>query len=317
MIGTQGKKSDRIGIMKKLCLLDGSGMFYRYLYCPGRQLSVPCANCNTDCIGDNCFYCNGTGREPTKAVWHCTSFILKLMKEYQNEGLVVFFDGPRKLLKRKKLYPEYKKGRGNHPEGYKPQLRRIKQIISALGICLINCREFEADDYIATVALRYVTTKREVVIVTRDKDMLQLCINDNIFCYDPITNKYAAKLTAGKRYGIATTQLLDYFILIGDSADNVPGVSGVGEKTAAKLLNRYRDIADVIVAATMGHLPKKLAASICKASANGWLKTSRELLTLDMQVPVEISRKDMLTPEIDMKLIRPILRRLQFQESKL
>lgn len=312
MVGIQARKHQKVGIMKKLCLLDGSGMFYRYLYCPGRQLSVPCA----DCIGDNCFWCNGTGRELTKAVWHCTSFILKLMKEYPNEGLVVFFDGPRKLLRRKELYSDYKKGRGEHPEGYKSQLRRIKQIIRALGVCLINCREYEADDYIATVAVKYAT-KREVIIVTRDKDMLQLCVNDNIFCYDPLSNKYAAKLTAGKRYGIATTQLLDYFILIGDSADNVPGIPGVGEKTAAKLLNRYKDVADVIVAATMGHLPKKLAASICRASANGWLRTARKLLTLDTQVPIEISRKDMLTPVIDMKLIRPILRRLQFQESKL
>lgn len=295
----------------QLYLLDGSNIFYRCYHAPFRNLSVPCPK---ECGGaEDCSRCEGTGHEPTKATWLFTRQLLQIIRDKKPKYLAVLFDGDRSALERRKLYPAYKANRGDKPGGVRPQMKRIKQIVEALGIHLIQCDGYEADDAIATLAVRYASPECEVVILSRDKDLGQLCTNPDIFCFDPLTAEWRAKKTAGKKFGVRTSQLIDFFVLTGDASDNIPGVGGFGGKTAAKYLQRYKNIEDMVIAATMGHLPQRLAEKLVKAHASGWVRTSRRLIRLDTQVALDISPSDLVVPKLRLKNAGPIFRVLRFE----
>lgn len=295
---------------EQVYLLDGSNIFYRCFFAPFRNLSVTC-NCGAS---PDCIRCEGTGEEPTKATWLFVRQLLKILRDKKPKYMAVVFDGDRAALRRREVYPEYKANRKDKPEGVRPQLKRIKQIVKTLGLTVVQCKGYEADDAIATLAVQFAQPGREVVILSRDKDLGQLCLNPDIFCFDPLTAEWRARKTAGKRYGIKTRQLVDFFVLTGDSSDNVPGVGGIGEKTAGKLLQRYKNIEEMIIAATMGHLPPAIARSIVKANDSGWIKTSRRLIRLDTQVGLSFTPSDLIVPPLGLKKVRPLFRLLNFRE---
>lgn len=316
-----------------MMLIDGNSSFHQYLHAPFRNLSVVCGDC--DGLGlvkvlhtgvtiparvqtASCKTCGGTGREITKAVYLFTRMILDVIKTKRPKYLAVVFDGPRHLLHRRKIDINYKANRdkAGEPPRYdvEPQLNRIKQILAALGITTIQCRGYESDDCIATLAVKYATLAREVVIVSRDKDFSVLCHNDYIFVYDPIKRTWLARKTAGAKFGVKTERLADYFALVGDTADNIPGVRGWGPKTAARHLKRYKGIEALLYGAEMRVLGKP-GVSLLAAYRSGVLAQTQALLRLVTDVPGLPGRNGLRCPDIDLKRAEPLFRLLNFRKG--
>jgi DNA polymerase I len=312
--------------MEQMWLLDGTNIFYQYYHSPFRELSAACNACcgigyvfhslykeSKSDLRMTCDRCYGSGREPTKATWLFTRNMLAIIRKNAPKYLCVVFDGNRADLHRRKLHPEYKANRGldcERPKDIEPQLKRIKQILELLQIPTIECTGYEADDAIATLANKHASGNREVVVVSRDKDLKLLLTNPNIFCFNPITKQYSSLATAGKQFGVRTDQLFDYFTLVGDKVDNIPGVSGCGPKTAVKLLKKYNTFKQIKQAAAWGHLGN--VGKVLIASAKQ-CELTRQLLTLDTKVSGLPELKALKCPELDLSGVAPLFKQLEFK----
>lgn len=173
----------------------------------------------------------------THAVVGFVNMIRRLIKDYSPRYLVVTFDS-RGPVFRHEIYSDYKANRPPMPEDLAEQIPYIKEFVKASGIPLLEEQDVEADDIIATVAEKFAGDTCEVTIVSGDKDLLQL-VGDHVVMLDPMKNKVMNVAEVEEKYGVRVDQLLDTFSLIGDSSDNVPGVPGVGPKTAQKLMVEF------------------------------------------------------------------------------
>ena len=295
---------------KQFWMLDGTNIFYRYFFAPFRNLSVPCILCQGE---PGCIRCEGTGREQTKATWQFTRYVINLIREKKPDYFAIAFDGRRENLLRTKLYPDYKGNRKKErPEGVTPQLRRIKEILRALQIPVIVGKEHEADDILASLANTYSNSRLEAIVVSRDKDLAHLCVNENIFIFDHIKETYTNKKNVPLRFGVEAAQLLDYFALLGDAGDNIGGVDGFGPKTASRLLGKCFNLNGIENSTA---LSKKLRENLILARESGTLALSRKLLTLETNIPVP-GIVDLVTPTIDLSRARSIFRLLNFKEME-
>lgn len=306
---------------KALFLIDGSNLFYRNYFAPFRPLNAPCETCGASgeivtSIGlgninrhERCLTCNGSGFEPTKATWLFAKQLWALGRRYNPAYMAVAFDG-EKGLHRKKLYPEYKAGRKAKPADMKPQLKRVKQILNALGIYVTECAGYEADDAIATLAARW---PNPVYIVSGDKDLRQLCNRRNVAVIEPTSGHAVNWQNAGERWGIQTSQIHEFLTLTGDTTDNVPGVKGYGDKTAARLLKRYGKIKHILTAARAGQLTPALARELLAAYESKALRMAYDLIRLSDKVPGLPAniRQLAFAPEIEKAL--PIFEVLKFK----
>ncbi len=210
----------------RLLLIDGHALAYRTYYA-------------LTGAGDPARWSTKAG-EPTAGTYGFTSVLLRMLEQDAPEYLAVSFDTGRTF--RDEVYPEYKATRAKMPEDLAPQLNRIREVVSTFGIPVLEREGFEADDVLGTVARRAAQEGLDVVILTGDRDLLQLAD-------EHITIRLAGqKLSEAPDYGpaevrgklgISPAQLVDYKALVGDFSDNIPGVSGVGEKTAVSLLEKY------------------------------------------------------------------------------
>jgi len=206
--------------MKKICLIDGSGYIFRAFY--GLP---PMTNPNG---------------VPVNAVYGFTNMFVKLMQEINAEYNLVLFDAKRKNY-RNDIYPEYKANRSDAPEDLVPQFPLIRDAVNALNVPQLEMEGYEADDLIATIAKEGKEKGFEVIIVSADKDLMQL-VSDNVKLFDPMKNKYMGEEEVEAKFGVKPNKVIDVQALSGDSVDNVPGVPGIGPKTAAQLINEYGDL---------------------------------------------------------------------------
>lgn len=174
------------------------------------------------------------------AVYGFTSMLLKLLAEYQEHYVAVIFDSGVKSF-RNDIYPEYKANRPPAPEDLKHQFQLIREVTSALNLPTIEKPGYEADDIIATFANMASNSEEKVIIVSSDKDLMQL-IGHNVEMLDPIKSRPITAETVREKYGVMPNKLLEVFSLIGDSSDNIPGVKGIGPKTASDLINQYDNL---------------------------------------------------------------------------
>ncbi|MFV9874950.1 MAG: DNA polymerase I [Rickettsiales endosymbiont of Dermacentor nuttalli] len=181
--------------------------------------------------------------EAVGAVYGFTSMMLKLLAEHQEHYVAVVFDSGIKSF-RNDIYPEYKANRPPTPEDLKHQFKLIREVTSALNLPTIEKPGYEADDIIATFANMASNSNEKVIIVSSDKDLMQL-IGQNIEMLDPIKSKPITAETVKKKYGVMPNKLLEVFSLIGDSSDNIPGVKGIGPKTASELINQYNNLEEL------------------------------------------------------------------------
>jgi DNA polymerase-1 len=227
---------------------------------------------------------------PTHAVLGFVNMVKRLIREKNPKYLIIAFDS-RGPVFRNRLYDQYKANRPSMPDDLSVQIPYIKQFVAASNIAMLEEQDVEADDIIASVAKKFTALGQRIVIVSGDKDLLQL-ISDDVVMWDPMKDKVMDQEAVKKKYGVPSGQLLDLFALIGDSSDNVPGVPGVGPKTAEKLIGDFVNL-DGLYAHVDELKKSKLKENILAYRDQAYL--SRELINL---------KSDVAIPELESYLLR-------------
>lgn len=222
--------------------------------------------------------------------------LFKIIRDEDPNYLVVAFDAKEKTFRHER-YPEYKATREKMPFEMRPQIQWIKDILAAMNIPMIEIPGYEADDIIGTLAKYAEKEGIDTYMVSGDKDFMQL-VNDHVFLYAPATGKrpltiYNAEAVKEK-WGVAPENIIDLLGLMGDSSDNIPGVKGVGEKTAVKYLKKFGSLDNLLN--SLDDIQSEKARNTLIEDAD-MARLSRELATIDTAVPMTIKLSDMDTKE--------------------
>ena len=209
---------------KKICLIDGSGYIFRAFY------GLPPLNAP-----------DGT---PVNAVYGFTNMFLRLTSKMCCDCNLVLFDAKRQNF-RNDIFPDYKATRKEIPEELIPQFPIIREAVRALNLHYLEMEGYEADDLIATYTQKALAEGMEVVVVSADKDLMQL-IRKGVEFYDPMKDKFFTPEDVKEKFGVYPDKVVDVQALSGDSTDNVPGVPGIGPKTAAELVNMFGSLEEVL-----------------------------------------------------------------------
>jgi len=247
--------------MKKLCLIDGSGFIFRAYH------SLPPLTRS-----------DGT---PVGAVYGFINMINKLVEANQCDHIAVIFDAGRQTF-RNRLYPEYKAHRPPPPEDLIPQFPLVREASIALGLPALELVDYEADDLIATYTKEARKQGMEVLIVSSDKDLMQL-IEDGVSMYDGMKQKTIGRDQVIEKFGVPPDKVRDVLSLIGDSSDNVPGVPGIGPKTAAELIGQFGDLDSILARASEIKQNKRRESILANIEQ---AKLSRDLITLCETCPL-------------------------------
>ena len=261
---------------KKVCLIDGSGYIFRAFYgLP--PLTAP----------------DGT---PVNAVYGFTNMFLRLTTKIGCDYCLVLFDAKRQNF-RNDIYPDYKGTRKETPEDLIPQFAIIREAVEALNLNYLEMEGYEADDLIATYVNQALEQGLEAVVVSGDKDLMQL-IRPGVEFYDPMKDKFFTPEDVKEKFGVYPDKVVDVQALSGDSIDNVPGVPGIGPKTAAQLVNDYGSLEGVLTHA--GEIKQeKRRQTLLDNIENA--RISLQLVTLKGNVPVTHQIKEYVcrAPEVD------------------
>ncbi|RED46120.1 DNA polymerase I [Aestuariispira insulae] len=231
---------------------------------------------------------------PTNAVFGFCTMVFKLVEETDADYVGVIFDKARQSF-RNDIYPDYKSHRPPAPEDLVPQFPLIREAVEAFNLPGIDMDGFEADDLIATYARQAREAGAEVTIVSSDKDLMQL-VGDGINMWDPMKNKTIGPDEVREKFGVGPERVVDVQALAGDTADNVPGVEGIGIKTAAQLINEYGDLETLLERAGEIKQPKRRERLTGQADM---ARVSKELVTLRQDIEVETPLTGLERREID------------------
>jgi DNA polymerase I len=221
---------------------------------------------------------------PVGAVLGFCNIILKLLETNQIDYMAVVFDTARRNF-RHDFYPEYKANRAEPPEDLVPQFSLIREACKAFHLPSIELDGYEADDIIATYARQATAHNSDVTIVSSDKDLMQL-INDDVKMLDPLKGTLISYEEVEKKFGVHPNQVIDVQALAGDAIDNIPGVPGIGVKTAAQLIQEFGSLENLLDQAGTIKQPKRRAALVDNTEA---ARLSKRLVRLDDQVPLTLS----------------------------
>ncbi|MDF0652167.1 MAG: DNA polymerase I [Nitrospira sp.] len=270
-----------------LYLIDGSAYIYRAFF------ALPTLN-------------NSKGLQ-TNAVYGFMTTLLKIIREHKPDGLAVAFDEKGPTLRHEE-FKEYKAQRPPMPDGMKAQIPYIHRAVQALNIPAVSQAGYEADDLIGTLARQAELAGYDIVIVTGDKDMLQL-VTPHVRIYDPVKDKWSGEAECVVKFGVEPARVIEVMGLMGDSSDNIPGVKGVGEKTAIKLIAQFGTI-DELLQRLDEVAPARVKTLLTEQADNARL--SRRLATIDTQSPVQFHPESyQLKPPHDDQLTA-LLRELEF-----
>jgi DNA polymerase-1 len=257
-----------------LILIDGSGFLFRAFHAlPPMTRS------------------DGT---PVNAVFGFTNMLAKLLKDHIGTHLAVVFDAGRTTF-RNHIYDQYKAQRPEPPDDLKPQFALVRDATEAFSIPAIELAGWEADDLIASYCREVTTAGGKVTIVSSDKDLMQL-LRPGVEMLDPIKQKPIGPAEVMERFGVTPERLIDVQALMGDSIDNVPGVPGIGPKTAAQLLAEYGDL-ETILAAAPAMKPSKRRDALITHAENARLSRRLVLLRDDAPLPVPVQELEARTPD--------------------
>ncbi len=256
-----------------LYLIDGSSYLYR-AYFAIKRLSSPSGF-------------------PTNAIYGFTQMLLKLMKDHQPQHLAVVFDVGRVTF-RTELHPAYKANREEMPADLRQQVGPIRDLVRAFNIPVVELAGYEADDLIGTLAARWEATGGSVVVVTGDKDLMQI-VTERTTLLDTMKNTTSAIPQVQERFGVGPEGVIDILGLAGDSSDNIPGVPGIGEKTAIKLIQEFGSMDALLERA--GEVPGKTGEKLREFAEQARL--SRVLATIIKDVPYELHPDELAAREPD------------------
>ena len=283
--------------MQTLYLIDGYAQFFRAFHAIRTPMSSPVT------------------KEATNATFGFVGMVLKLLRECEPDFVAVALDvsGDRGTF-RSRLYPEYKANRDAPPEDLGPQVERCIALLGAMGVPVVGAEGFEADDVIATICRRLGVGDPgiKVRLVSKDKDLQQLLREGAVEMYDVHTEALMTEARLKDEKGIAPRQMVDVLALMGDTVDNVPGVQGIGPKTAAQLIGEYGTIEAVLEEAKKekGKVKGKRRENLLAAEQT--IGLSRELVTLRDDVELEFDVSEAAVKGLDLGALMPVLKELGF-----
>jgi len=245
---------------------------------------------------------------PTSAVLGFSNMLAKLLSETDADHIAVVFDASGRSF-RNRIYDQYKAQRPDPAPDLIPQFALVRRATAAFGVCQIELDEFEADDLIATYARHAVSAGAKVTIVSSDKDLMQL-VTDKVTMLDPIKNRPIGAAEVRERFGVGPERVIDVQALSGDSVDNVPGVPGIGVKTAAELINTYGDLETLLARAAEIKQPKRRQSLIENEKQ---ARLSKELVKLDDDAPLPCPLSALVVKPLDPETLLPFLREMEFR----
>jgi len=278
-------------------LIDGSGYIFRAYY------ALPPLSRKSDGL-------------PTGAVSGFCSMLFKLLEDSRSDDSVhkpthfaVIFDSARKNF-RNDIYSEYKANRSEAPDDLVPQFDYIRKSVKAFNLPSIEMLNYEADDLIATYAKQIVEAGARVTVISSDKDLMQL-VSNKIRLYDPMKSKVLGEKEVIEKFGVKPNQVVDVQSLAGDSADNVPGVPGIGIKTASELINKYKTL-DILLKKA-GEIPQNKRRETLLANKDKAI-LSKKLVTLKDDVPTKDELSSFILKEVNKDKLYDFLREMEFNK---
>jgi DNA polymerase-1 len=271
----------------KLILVDGSGYLYRAF-----NALPPLTN---------------SKGEPTGAILGVLNMLNKMIKEESPDRIAVVFDAPGRTF-RDDLFEQYKAHRPPMPDDLLSQVQPLYDAVAALGLALLRVTGVEADDVIGTLAKQGAASGYQVLISTGDKDMAQL-VGPNIGLINTMSNSRLDRAGVKAKFDVYPEQIIDYLALVGDSSDNIPGITGVGPKTAAKWLNQYGTLDELIAHAADigGKVGENLRSELAM------LELSRKLATIDTGLTLDVTLDGLAGGAPDLSRLRELYTRLEFR----
>ena len=286
---TKIKKSDHF------YLIDGSGYIFRAYY------ALPPLSRKSDGM-------------PTGAVNGFCNMLFKLLEDSKSKEnlqkpthFAVIFDSARKNF-RNEIYKDYKANRSDAPDDLIPQFDFIRKSVMAFNLPSVELINYEADDLIATYVEQILKIGAKVTIVSSDKDLMQL-FNKNVRIYDPMKNKFLDEEDVIKKFGVKSDKVIDVQSLAGDTSDNVPGVPGIGVKTAAELINKYGNLEKLL---SKAHEIKQNKRRETILENKDKALISKKLVTLKKDVPIKMKLDDFVIKNIDKDELYEFLREMEF-----
>jgi len=276
-------------------LIDGSGYIFRAYY------ALPPLSRKSDGL-------------PTGAVSGFCSMLFKLLEDVRSDDskhkpthFAVIFDSARKNF-RNEIYSEYKANRAEAPDDLAPQFEYIRKSVKAFNLPSIELINYEADDLIATYAKQITEAGAKVTVISSDKDLMQL-VSNKVRLFDPMKSRVIGEKEVVEKFGVKPDQVIDVQSLAGDSSDNVPGVPGIGIKTAAELINKYKNLEKLLSKAS--EIPQNKRRETLLANKEKAL-LSKQLVTLKNDVPVKNDPGEFLIKDIDKDKLYEFLREMEF-----
>jgi DNA polymerase-1 len=271
---------------RRLYLIDGSSYLYRAFH------ALPP-------------FSNSKG-EPTGAVFGVINMLQKFLREAAPTHVAAVFDAPGRTF-RDDLFEAYKAHRPPMPDELRSQIAPMLAAVEAMGLPILRIEGVEADDVIGTLARRATEAGMDVVISTGDKDMAQL-VDDRVTCINTMTGSTMDRAGVKAKFDVEPEQIVDYLALVGDSADNIPGVPKVGPKTAAKWLARYRTLDDLVAHAA--EVEGKVGESLRENLEQ--LELSRKLATIRCDLELPVATADLTARPTDVEKLKVLYRQLEF-----
>ncbi len=276
-------------------LIDGSGYIFRAYY------ALPPLSRKSDGL-------------PTGAVSGFCSMLFKLLEDSRSDDSIhkpthfaVIFDSARKNF-RNDIYSEYKANRAEAPDDLAPQFEYIRKSVEAFNLPSIELLNYEADDLIATYAKKITEAGAKVTVISSDKDLMQL-VSNKIRLFDPMKSRVIGEKEVLEKFGVKPNQVIDVQSLAGDSSDNVPGVPGIGIKTAAELINKYKNLENLLNKAS--EIPQNKRRETLLSNKDKAL-LSKKLVTLKDDVPVKNDPNEFIIKDINKYKLYEFLRVMEF-----
>ncbi|HEX8948235.1 MAG TPA: 5'-3' exonuclease H3TH domain-containing protein [Dissulfurispiraceae bacterium] len=269
-------------------LIDGNSYFYRAYHAIGELRS--------------------SKGFPTNAIYGFTNMILKVLREKKPDAFAIVFDSPAPT-ERHRMYAEYKAHRPEMPDELALQIPRIKEVIKAFNIPMFEIPGFEADDIIGAMAKRAAEQGASVFIVSSDKDMMQV-VGSAVRIYDPVKDTIIDEGYIRERFGVSPERISEFMALTGDTADNIPGVKGIGEKRAKELLLKAGSLDELL------QHPEKIenARFRCLIAENiDTINLSKALATIILDLPVEFNLDELAVREPDWQALLRLFTEFEFK----
>ena len=276
-------------------LVDGSGYIFRAYY------ALPPLSRKSDGL-------------PTGAVSGFCSMLFKLLEDVRSDDsknkpthFAVIFDSARKNF-RNEIYSDYKANRDEAPDDLAPQFEYIRKSVEAFNLPSIELLNYEADDLIATYSKIITEVGAKVTVISSDKDLMQL-VSNKVRMFDPMKSKIIGEKEVVEKFGVKPEQVIDVQSLAGDTSDNIPGVPGIGIKTASELINKYRNLDNLIKKATE-ITQKKRRETLIENKDKAYL--SKKLVTLKDDVPIKNNPAEFIIKSINKEKLYNFLREMEF-----